>query len=458
MENVYVKMTLDPTTTSWYGVFGQFRKYNGSDISKTKNCVFNVTMTKEGNNAGGVAGAWNSSEGTLDHLYLINNSNTQFLANTSQGAQIDLSTLATVNGYEGVNAFFDDNASFSSTDGWSSDWKVEDGKLYFGENVVMEKITKAQVALTGEYDLDLTNTAETLKVASLDGEVQEIKINGATVSATYADGVFAATISGLTAGNAYPVTITTSTTIYSLSAKAWTRVISTNAEYKALIASNYDGANNKQYCFDADIDATGIDSRSYVSGTAVKVVLDGKGHVISNFTGWIFHRMGDSCVIRNIAFVDCTTTNWFVARKTGGLLENVYIDVEITTPGNGSDMTQGGVVPYGENAGTLRGMNNCVINAHITPAEGTSVSVVGGYNGGFNFSNVYIINQNAENVNSITYGSGWSGTATNVTDFTSESEFLGDNSVAFNSADGWASYWQIKDGELWFGSTKVIAK
>jgi len=263
-------------------------------------------------------------------------------------------------------------------------------------------------------------------------------------------------VSGLTVGAKYEITIITSTTVYSLNATAWTRVISNNAEYKALIESNYDGKTNGKYCLDADIDATGIDSTNYVKGN-VSIVFDGRGHVISNFTGPIFARMYTDSVLRNIAFVDCTATGWFVARKCGGLIENVYIDVTITEPGHNGDMTQGGVIGYAEHASNVRGIKNCVINARITPAaNATDVAVVYMAAGKIDISNVYIVNQNSTQTDSITYADAWTGETTNVNAYTGESAFVSDTNVSFSADNGWATYWKLENGKLYFGNLQII--
>jgi hypothetical protein len=40
--------------------------------------------------------------------------------------------------------------------------------------------------------------------------------------------------------------------------------------------------------------------------------------------------------------------------------------------------------------------------------------------------------------------------------FAGESAFLGDNTVSFSTANGWASYWKMANGKLYYNNTVVM--
>jgi len=167
---------------------------------------------------------------------------------------------------------------------WTADGATEfDFATEIKSNVSLTAKVKNAVALSGEYDVDLTNANETLKVANLDGTVQSISIDGTAFDATYANGVVKAEISGVERGFNKTVKITTDTTVYTLTASVWDWVVSNADELQGFINNLNANASAKNVwdycCLDADIDASGVTSTANYS--IYMGVWDGKGHSIS---------------------------------------------------------------------------------------------------------------------------------------------------------------------------------
>ena len=340
---------------------------------------------------------------------------------------------------------------------WTADGETEfNFATEIKSNVTLTAVTKKETVLTGEYNLDLTNVNETLKVAGIEGTVTGVTINE-SIQGTYENGVIKASVSGLTRGQDYEVKIATSSNTYSLTAKAWDMVISNETELNTLYTTKFNQSTNEgYYCLDNNIEATTLGT------VAPKVqfsgILDGKGHVVSKYTGYVVTRLLSKGIIRNIAYVESSCgAGVFLTVRNYGLIENVYVDVEVSGVPNGY-----GVVGQHMNSAATdyRTVRNCVFSAKVVPAANAAKEKVGliCHNGGNAYvENCYLINRNSTAVTSLATTSSWpTGCISNVTDFTSESAFLGDTSVAFPADQGWASYWKVENGKLYFNNTVVM--
>ena len=349
---------------------------------------------------------------------------------------------------------------------------------------------KAEVALTGEYDIDVINAEETLKIASLDGIVESITIGESTVDATYENGVLKADLSSMNlksektatsagelgvgkdaAAETATVTVTTDTTVYTFTATLWARVVSNATELQAMLntfnaASSATTYIDADYCLDENIDATGLTTA--VNKAMFCGIWDGKGRVISNLAapnsgtsnGGIIYGICYSSTIKNIAFVGGTGERCYLSARMGGIIDNVYVEATIKYTTSYYGVFQ--------KVGQLTGANdkytikNSVFNVTFTDAANANSfgGAIGEWTHG-TLENVYAINNSSAEMTGKPLYLGASKTE-KITAFSTakgyegESAFLGDNTVAFSTDNGWKSYWKLENGVLYFGDTAVL--
>ncbi len=472
LSNVYAEVKITPANGR-YGIIRRLKEYNTSDKPSVTNCVFIVNKANgTGSDVGGVVAKCDAAKAITEifkNVYLINNTESKFISDGTN--EKDLSAMTTVKTYTSQTTFVgSSDVTFSAESGWATYWKLENEKLYFGETLVTEALAKKDETLSGTYALDLTNANETLKIASLEGEFESMLVGGNAVTATYdkTNGVIKATITGVTSGKDVTVKITTSTKVYTLTAKAWDKVISNATELQSLFnifnavtvepnsSANYTKGN---FCLDADIDATSVTS------TANKAVfvgtLDGQGHVISNLTapqGGLVKAMTTTGKICNIAFKNCTGTECFIADQFAATLSNVYAEVKIT-PANGRYGIIRRLKEY--NTSDKPSVTNCVFI--VNKANGTG-SDVGGVVAKCDaakaiteiFKNVYLINNTESKFISDGTNEKDLSAMTTVKTYTSQTTFVGSSDVTFSAESGWATYWKIQGGKLLFNNTQLI--
>lgn len=328
---------------------------------------------------------------------------------------------------------------------------------------------RTQVTLDGTYALDISNENEVLKISDLDGDVECIKIGEKSYLATYdkTSGSIKASISGVTTGKEVTVKITTSTKIYTLTAKTWDKVISNATELQSLldifnaVTSEPNSANYTKgsFCLDADIDATSVTS---TTNKAVFVgTIDGQGHTISNLTapqGGIictFTTTGKFC---NIAFKNCSGTESFFADVFAGALSNVYAEVTIT-PKNSRYGLIRRMKEY--NTSDKIRIENCVFIVNKATTAGSEVGgIVAKCDPDKNvvadiFKNVYLINNTESKFVSDGTNEKDLSSATTLKTYTSQTTFAGEE-ITFSADDGWATYWKLENGKLFFGNTQMI--
>ena len=359
-------------------------------------------------------------------------------------------------------------------------------------DVTLTAVNKQEVSLTGEYDIDVINADETLKIENLNGTVESITIDEDTVDATYADGVLKADLSSMnlktektatsasglgTGVNAEleteTVKITTDTTVYTLTATLWARVVSNATELQAML-NTFNGTGttttyiDADYCLDENINATGLTSS--VNAAYFCGIWDGKGHTISNLAapsagtkdGGIMKAVCYSATIKNIAFVGGTGERCYLAARMGGIIDNVYVEATIkyTTSYYGVFQKVGQITGASDKC-TIK---NSVFNITMTNATGCNGlgGIVGCWTHG-TVENTYAINNSANAMGSYPlYLANNTAKTEKITDFSTakgyegESAFLGDNTVAFSTDNGWASYWKLENGKLYFNNMVVM--
>ena len=348
---------------------------------------------------------------------------------------------------------------------------------------------KEEITLTGEYDIDVINANETLKIANLDGIVESITIGESTVDATYENGVIKADLSSMNlksektatsagglgvgkdaAAETATVTITTDTTVYTFTATLWARVVSNATELQAML-NTFNAASvvtyiDADYCLDGHIDATGLTTA--VNKAMFCGIWDGKGHVISNLAapncgnsnGGIIYGICYSSTIKNIAFVGGTGERCYLAARMGGIIDNVYVEATLkyTTSYYGVFQKVGQLT----GASDKYTIKNSVFNVTFSNAASTNSwgGAIGEWTHG-TVENVYAINNSAAEMTDKPLYLGAS-KAEKITAFStakgfeSESAFLADNTVLFSTENGWASYWKIENGKLQFNGVELL--
>jgi hypothetical protein len=199
-------------------------------------------------------------------------------------------------------------------------------------------------------------------------------------------------------------------------------------------------------------------------------IWDGKGHVISNLAapncgnsnGGIIYGICYSSTIKNIAFVGGTGERCYLAARMGGIIDNVYVEVTLkyTTSYYGVFQKVGQLT----GANDKHTIKNSVFN--ITMTNATSCNGLGGIVGCWTHGtveNTYAINNSANAMGSYPlYLASNTAKTEKLTAFSTakgyegESAFLGDNTVSFSTANGWASYWKMANGKLYYNNTVVM--
>ncbi len=238
----------------------------------------------------------------------------------------------------------------------------------------------------------------------------------------------------------------------------------TPAQFAAVVADNAD----KYIVLDGDLNWSGngtdnLFGNTYSEYTTVMAianfrgVLDGQGHIISDFrlghsgsdnTSAMFLK--NSGVIRNMGFIyTLTTAN---SAHTGlvydnvGVVENVFVDVTV----NARSWSTGTIA--GINTGTVR---NCiaVVNEASTGKDGHLAGIVGAFRGG-RIANCYAVG-NGHTTTADAYTERFSGMfVSDYAQFTNNNGLLA--AVRAFSGD-WAGCWTVAEEGIKFGEKLVIA-
>ena len=149
VQNVFVDITL---STNFSGAFAQA---NGAVVSrnnaggKVNNCIgsVNIADNAKAQQFGTVIGINHSSTLSIENCYgLLNDMSTVYGLNGSGVVNYhtheDLATMAVKNcaNFSDVNVLISQINSFSINDDWSEYWRINEGKLYFGDEVIASVI------------------------------------------------------------------------------------------------------------------------------------------------------------------------------------------------------------------------------------------------------------------------------------------------------------------------------
>ncbi|MBQ8658518.1 MAG: hypothetical protein IJ506_05225 [Clostridia bacterium] len=358
------------------------------------------------------------------------------------------STLTNV--YADFNSFYTANqANITSENGFNKYWSVEQDGLYFGDMLIQNN----EYASIKEYKDSAWSdkSAVTIDVASIIGETPTlVTIDGEELAVS--DGKVTIDTTKYVLATNHPLFIKGETKNATLPVTVVTHAIKTSAEFKAYVGDI--GGKTDVYgvllnnISDAITISKGETTRFYG-------VFDGLGHTISNVTvsgaGGVFgapqSNSGATYIkkaeIKNVAFVNLTggalsNSNGgglLIGFKYGGDISNIYVQ---------GTQTSGTAFALTSNRGNGLSTINGVIDVQFSnKVEGTTYYAV---NTGSSPTNTHLIG-NMDGYSSSTT------LTVNATYADAKSAIIAD--IQNGILNKWSSYWNIRDGVLYFGDTQI---
>ena len=410
IENVKMDVTYAYTNDPWMP--GSLVGINTGTIENVV-AVMNKTADVVCVKAGCIVGA--NQNGTVQNCYVVNNgvvysAATDGIWAEGWGAKTNCTAYATMSELAAA-------AAFSSENGWSDAWKIEEDVVLFGyEEIVIEE----NLELTSEKKEVSLYVGETLE----EGQEREatvmvaLSVNGAdaTSEATYtwaaenvnvnvAGNGASAVITAASAGtcavmvtaerNGKTATYTFSVTI-TLVEEPETVITLTQADvanFKSILEATPDG----HFVLGEDLDFGGASLSGVIanfSGT-----LDGKGYALKNFSNvlsqdgenWVDYFIKEnSGTIKNLSLqftmAVANTTNAALIYKNSGTIENVKMDV--TYAYTNDPWMPGSLV--GINTGTIQ--NVVAVMNKVAGVVCAKVGCIIGANQNGTVQNCYVVN------------------------------------------------------------------
>lgn len=326
-------------------------------------------------------------------------------------------------------------------------------------------------------DIQLRNAAETVSVA-LPAEFEGYtavwaKQGEQAVGATMDGASVALTVADLTRGEGKVTLLAYKGTEYKVAEMAVTVAdvvikdsATLNLFYGDLVAATTDGSYGPNYYVLAgNVDFGGERWLPGFSNSPKNFwgILDGRGYTLANYYAQygLCKEIKPGAQIKNIHLKPIIRTNTSKVAGVGlinfGTVENCFVDISITDAER--TVLVGGVVANNEK-GTIK---NCIVTISSFVST-TSATWIGDVNmsaialtkaiaGSGSESNCYAINKIATeqylHVNDM-YGDGTTaGLYTEVADFF-------EDVTALDKANGWASYWKVEGGKLYFKDVQVL--
>ena len=441
IENVMVTVTF--TTYSWYTA--PIAAYSSGTI---RNVVAVMSKTDGFTELSRIGGLIGTNRGvTIENCYVVHNGilngaeDRMFVDSWGSTAVTNCSAYATMSELAAA-------ANFSTANGWSSDWKIRDNEVVFGN--AKAKATIENVVAENKDGYLVVTLPENVNLA----DVTSVVCNGAMMEIVALSGnVLTLNASGVHYG-VYDVSIETSDTIYMLKDMLYcTKVLyATDASnFKTILTENASG----YLVLGEDIDFGGASISGVIanfSGT-----LDGRGYALKNFSNalgqdgsnWVGYFIKENTgTIKNLSLqftlAIANTTNDAFIYKNSGTIENVKMDVTYA-------YTNDPWMP-----GSLVGINTGVIQNVVAVMNKTAGVVcakagcIVGSNQSGTVQNCYVVN------NGVVYSSAtdgiWAegcGTKTKCTAYATMSELAA--AANFSTANGWSEHWSIVNGEVLFG-------
>ena len=372
-----------------------------------------------------------------------------------------------------------DGKMFDSADGWASYWVLQNDGIYFN-GVKVQALTVETTELSAvDYDLSVGGN---LSVSGVSGDLTSVSLSNGdsvqdvTASATIANGtvtVAEATVKALTAGE-WTLDVATTNGVYQANVTVATILIDdegTMTSFFQMIQAAGDNAAAANATADYYVVVTQdfyLSDALYWNHKAAGFggVFDGRGHVIDGLTVncRMFRYMTGT--FKNVAFTNYVAKSgnsaycFFADQgENTGVISNVYIqgDVAAVAGKNGESFV-------GDD--TFDSVENVVLDVVYTAKAAslsTDIYVVCGNNktaatDAFSSSKIYAIatvaNSDTVNLSCVKLDDG----TTAGTVYADADELVATENAdgkMFDSADGWASYWEVKDDGIYFSNVKV---
>lgn len=169
IENIYVQCTVSAAYLSDYRQGGVLVWQNKGTV---RNCLVNISSADgtalSANCESGAIASYNLESGVIENNYVITDiSNLSCIKYSWAQTGRDSNN----NSYTDIDAFLAAVTSFDSTKGWNSYWKIEDGKVYFGDtiigsatpNIVSNGKSNFVIATENDPDSEIITAAEELQ-------------------------------------------------------------------------------------------------------------------------------------------------------------------------------------------------------------------------------------------------------------------------------------------------------
>ncbi len=441
IENVFVDVTAN--ARSW--ATGPIAGITKGTIA---NCiaVINEASTGTGNNLSGLVGAYR--EGEIKNCYAIGNGHTT--TEKAYTEAFDGLDTPDYTHFANSNALLAAVKSFAAGDGWASSWSVKAEGVFFGGELVIKPVcehiddgkTSGSVPCDGICDL----CGETVPIVHKDGNGDCICDHCGREEHTDED------FNGICDNNPQHDLRVLLTMLNAGTPALFAQIVSENADKYLLLTTDLDWSD--ALFGDTYSEYTAVDAIADFSG-----VLDGQGHMISNFRLGHSGEANDSAMflqssgtIKNIGFQFTLATansgQTGLVRENLGTIENVFVDMTA----NARSWATGPIA--GITKGTIR---NCitVVNEASTGTGNNLAGIVGAYRGG-SIENCYAIG-NGHTTTENAYTEAFNGLAEPVYTHFANSNALLTAVTALSAADGWAGSWSISSEEVAFGGEVVIA-
>ena len=435
LQNVYVQATY----TTQGACQGVWRNTGSATVN---NCIADLTYTT----APEKAYAFSDSSATASYFYdcfaATNAKATVFSSSTD-----DNKATPTTNVSNSINALtpaIKASMAAEENNNWAEYWTCDDYSIYYGDNVVAQNKTTLETAYLDE-DTKISLSALT------GGSVEKVLLNGNQINVDGDD--WTCVVADYTVAEENTITVYGNGKIVEQPFVVCTYVINTYKEFDDLMQDTINAVGHDStgwyIVLGTDIDAndgTKTNELYIQSNNQRKFegTFNGLGHTVSNLKvvgqGGIFGQIIDA-TIENVAFVNLTKGgDWYILTNycyNTNYIRNVYISGTTTTGeaiitrGNGQLHLQN-VIANIENAGAKKNVTFW--------EEG---------------SNTYIdtdTNYAIGDFTSAQYG----GKTTGATLCADVEAFKSSYLATITEENGWnMDVWSVKDGELYFGETKV---
>ena len=384
-----------------------------------------------------------------------------------------------------------DGKMFDSADGWASYWVLQNDGIYFNGVKVQALTVEATKLSAVDYDLSVGGD---LSVSGVSGALTSVSLSNGdsvqdvTASATLSEDtvtVAETAVSELAAGE-WTLDVATTNGVYQANVTLATMLIYDETTFTAFYTylngldnstnmTNYASSTVGAYIVVTDnVTITASDRFWTNKYICFGGVFDGRGHVIDGLevNGHMFYYMTGT--FKNVAFTNYYRANanstYAVFAITGGstgTISNVYLQgIPQTDASKANESFLGG--------DTFASVENVVMDLSYTSAGiqstvhvvcGNSTHSTGTYTDASKYasSNIYVMAKYTG-----------SGTAPTFYFAKYDTESVGADKVytdadalvaaenadgkMFDSADGWASYWEVKDDGIYFSGVKVSAR